>query len=239
MPERQVPIWVRDEQWDVWHCWPLEERMTRFGEARTACGEHWRWSKTVLTSYHVLSKVACYLCVLALEGTPARGRGRPRELPVGPVVEPKPLAGMGHIRREQRAVASRTERLLAAGARQITYTRPDGKVVTAAHPDRVMRLKLAAEDAEVEAFEGSFEVGRRLAGWPCPECGVTLVTGAVYCSSWCTRLATQGEQEERLERDGRAMARRQFEDMLYGRKRRDTFRLWTPERRGRGAWWTT
>jgi hypothetical protein len=250
--ERHVPIWVKDEQWEVWHAWPAEERMTASGETRTACGSYWHWSDRIETSYHVLSLVACYLCTLALEGTPVKKRGRPALLPAGPrppkkprgrparpLVEPEPLEGMQHIRRERREsrarlerieASSRTERLLALGAKAITYTRPDGTVVTSAHPDKGTQAKLTAEEAAVD-WSGTFEVGRRLECWPCMQCGAVLAAGNRFCSRWCEREQVLDEQPRAWERTGRAMARRQFEDMLYGRERRDAIRSWSPPSR--------
>ena len=226
----RVPVWVRDEQWEVWHAWPADDRMTRNGEARTACGEMWVHTPTLVTSYHVLATEGCYLCVLALEGTPVkRSPGRPRLLPVGP----RPVRGRPRleeveevtIERGQRQAQSRTQRLLDAGAKLITYTRPDGREVTSAHPDKAMRASLNAEATE---WAGSFEVGRRMVSWPCMRCGTVIVTGDRYCSTWCVNEQRREDMDDTWERYGLAMARRQFEDVLYRRPRRDSISSWTP-----------
>jgi hypothetical protein len=214
----KVPVWVRDEQWNVWHAWPTDHRMDRDGWSLTACMTNWWWSATTLTSYHVLTVAACADCNLALQGALPKRRGRRGSLPQGPLELP-----VEHVPEDK----SRTERLLELGAKKITYQRGD-KTVTSAHPDRGMREVMAAEAAADVAWAGTFEVGTRLPAWECMRCGQVLAYGDRFCGTWCVREQRRQEAEDKWERQGLPMARRQFEDILYRRPRRDTIRSWTP-----------
>jgi hypothetical protein len=238
----RTPLWIRDERWDVWHAWPTSERL-RGNAARTACGDDWAWTPTLKTSYHVLTTVGCYLCRLALEGTPVkRGRGRPRHLPEGPEVERQPV---GRPRQDQKQAelvedarpkapthgpTTRVEQLVAAGAKLITYQR-NGKTVTSAHPDRAIRAKLASDDADDLSDVPSFEVGMRLPAWECMQCGQTLAFGDRFCGPTCAGEHRRQAQEDRWERNGLVAARLHFEDVLYRRPRRDRLMAWTPPAR--------
>jgi hypothetical protein len=244
-----VPLWVRDERWEFWHAWPTDERMDTRGHSRLACGDDWTWTKTTRTSYHVLATVGCYLCRLALEGTPVRRRGRPRHLPEGPVIERLPsdlppiprttrptwrarqkqaeLVEDSAPKEPQSAPQSRVEKLVAAGAKLITYER-NGKTVISAHPDKAIRAKLASDDTDDLADIPSFEVGRRLPVWECMQCGQTLVYGDRFCGTWCAREHREQERADRWERNGLIAARYHFEDVLYRRPRRDRLMAWTP-----------
>lgn len=248
----RTPLWVKDERWEVWHAWLTSERMTVDGHSRTACGDDWTWSKTTKTSYHVLALAGCYLCRLALEGTPVKRRGRPRHLPVGlppierlasdlPPISPTtpPRRKRRYQKRQElvqddapkeptRAPQSRVDALIEAGAKEITYTRPDGKVVRSAHPDKEIKRKLAAVDADDVSDVPSFEVGTRLPAWECMQCGQTLAFGDRFCGRSCADEHRQQEQADRWERNGLIAARLHFEDVLYRRPRRDRIQAWTP-----------
>jgi len=210
-----VPLWVKDEQWDVWHIWPIYERLSATGETRTLCGDEFTWTPTVVTSYHVLEAVGCYLCRLALEGTPVPRRGRRRHLPGGP----------GQTQRASNAPqASRRARAIEQGATVKVYTTPTGGTSQRAVPTPTMKARMAAEDV---AWAGTFEVGTRLQTSPCPFCGQSNV-GAAFCSAWCQREWNREAQDDKHERSGRRMAKRHFLEQLYGVKRRDTITSWTP-----------
>jgi len=233
----KTTIWLTDDQWDVWHAWPMGERMDADGHARTACGDDFTWSPTTKTSYHVLVTVGCYLCRLALEGTPVKRRGRPRHLPAGMRREPAPLVKVEPLPTDLPPVnpktptsgpKTRTERLIDAGVTPITYTRPDGRVVTSAHANRATRAKLAAEEVNELDDVASFEVGRHMVSWPCMWCGQVLVEGDRFCSGWCAREQREATRRDRLEYNGLVAARRHFEDVLYRRPRRDRISAWTP-----------
>jgi hypothetical protein len=174
---------------------------------------------------------------------PPRTPGRPGR-PPKPIIEPLPLPGTDQRYRDDVArrraemlgavstpetpgsgAKTRTEKLLEVGATPVTYTRPDGQVVTTAKGTKAQRQALDTEEAELEF---TFEVGTRLPAWECIECGQTLVFGDRFCSTWCTREHRRQVEEDRRERDGVIMARRQFHDLLYGVPRRDTIRSWTP-----------
>lgn len=229
----RVPVWVTDDRWEVWHVWQPEDVMDVTGRARTACGCEWYWSATATTSYQIMADAGCDLCRSALVGFPQkRGPGRPPRLPQGPlppkappgrpgrppkpVIEPEPLAGMADVAK------TRTQILADLGAKVSTYER-DGKLITRAHPTRKQ-----AEAADMADLDFTFEVGRRLPAWECMECGTVLAAGDRYCSTWCSKENRERERQERFERQGLVMARRQFHDMLFRTPRRDTIRSWTP-----------
>jgi hypothetical protein len=246
LPESpSVPLWIKDEQWDVWHAWPTGRRLAADGTSRTACGDDWTWWHTLKTSYHVAELAGCYLCRLALEDTPVRRRGRPRRLPAGPKRPPgrpgrppgprpgRPTTGRLSVLDEaleplepRRPKQTRQERAVAQGAKLKSYTTPTGGTSVRAVVNAAQKAALAAEDV---AWAGTFEVGAKVYGSPCPFCGQTNM-GSAFCGAWCLREWNRGQQEEKFERSGRRMARRQFLDQLYGHKRRDTISSWTPPR---------
>lgn len=205
----KVPVWVTDDRWNQWHVWLPAVAMTDEGRALTACHAEWYWSATATTSYQIMAEAGCDACRQAVVGQPVpRTRGRPRRLPQGPL-------------------PPRAPRL----ARPVTLSPPPGdkveppKAERAPMPTRAQRAARVAEESELEF---TFEVGRRLPSWPCMQCGQVLASGDRFCSTWCSKEHVRENFEARSERTGRAMARRQFEDMLYGRKRRDSIRSWTP-----------
>jgi predicted nucleic acid-binding Zn ribbon protein len=232
----KVPVWVSDDRWDAWHAWLPQDVMTREGRALTACGDAWYWSATVTASYQILAEAGCSNCLAVITtGLPyKRGRGARRRLPQGPL-PPRTPGRPGRPRKVLDSVSTpetpgsgaktRTEKLLEVGATPVTYTRPDGQVVTTAKGTLAQRQALDTEDVELEF---TFEVGTRLPAWECIECGQVLAFGDRFCSTWCTREHRRQVEEDRRDRDGVIMARRQFHDLLYGVPRRDSIRSWTP-----------
>ena len=242
-----VPLWITDDRWWEWHAWLPDTPMGDDGESRTACGQVWHWSATLQTTYNVLAAVSCEACYQAQIGNrQPRGRGRPKRLPQGPlakstprrddlatrlrdpdVFEPTPIGrpSLGFAERDEQKRLAFQAKKLAAGASTRSYTRHDGQVVTVVQSNKAVKAAIATEEG---GLDFSFEVGDRLEVTHCIECGQVLVTGDRYCSRWCHQQAYRQEREDRVERQGKAMARRQFLDMLYGRPRRDTIKSWTP-----------
>ena len=236
-----VPLWITDDRWWEWHAWLPDTPMGDDGESRTACGQVWHWSGTLQTTYHVLAAVSCEACYQVQIGNPQpRGRGRPKRLPQGPLAKHAPRLDADlptklrdpdvfkRPSREEREAQEReahNTRLRLAGGKTRTYTRADGQEVTVIQTNRAIKAAVVADES---GLDFTFEVGTRLAVVHCIECGQVLAEGDRYCSRWCHAEGYRREREDRFERQGKIMARRQFLDMLYGRPRRDTIKSWTP-----------
>lgn len=210
----KVPVWVTDDRWGAWHAWLPKDTMTMSGRALTACGFEWFWSATVTASYQIMADAACSNCLLVTTGEAyQRGRGARRRLPQGPLPPRTP----GKPGRPRKIVDDIKAPLPLAGMTEDEI--------------RLVEERLTEDSNEVLELDFTFEVGRALPSWACIQCGTTLAAGDRVCSTWCQRERIEEEREDRRERDGLIMARRHFIDQLYGHRRRDSIRSWTPPRR--------